>query len=338
MRVGIHPNKKDSSIKSNYFHQVIIPVYIPNNEGYFKDAFKILKLSIKSLLASIHSRTYITVIDNGSSSIVYEYLVKLKLQHQIQELISLDNVGKINALFKGISGHKFKLITLAHADVLYLPHWQKETYSIFETFSAVGVVCPTPSSKSYLHNNQGLLLRSLLNKDLYFKDIKNPQDLKDFAHSIGNKDFYNKYQLEQFLVLKSHRKEVVIGAGHYVATYNGELLYKLDLKNTNVKMGQVGMSRFDNLSRKYGYLRLATTVSYAQHMGNVYENWMNEKLKNESEKVCELTEPQIKQIGKTSLFIYAIFNKIGSHIFKIKSFKYWYLRIKGLNPLAIKQY
>ena len=43
MRIGFNPNKDKKLIKSDDFHQVIIPVYIPNNKGYFKDSFIILK-------------------------------------------------------------------------------------------------------------------------------------------------------------------------------------------------------------------------------------------------------------------------------------------------------
>ncbi len=67
MRIGLNPNK-DTVIKpSNYIHQVIIPVFIPNEEGYFKDSLKIFKLCIESLLSTIHNKTFITIVNNGSS-------------------------------------------------------------------------------------------------------------------------------------------------------------------------------------------------------------------------------------------------------------------------------
>ena len=37
MRLGFNPHKDKKQIKSDYFHQVVIPVYIPNEEGYFKE-------------------------------------------------------------------------------------------------------------------------------------------------------------------------------------------------------------------------------------------------------------------------------------------------------------
>ena len=53
MRVGSNPHKDKPQDESVYSHQVIIPVYIPNQEEYFKDSFKIFKLCIESLFATI---------------------------------------------------------------------------------------------------------------------------------------------------------------------------------------------------------------------------------------------------------------------------------------------
>lgn len=66
MRVGINPNKFDNPKGKKYLHQVIIPVFIPNTEGYFRDSFKIFKLCIDSLLNTVHLNTYITIVNNGS--------------------------------------------------------------------------------------------------------------------------------------------------------------------------------------------------------------------------------------------------------------------------------
>jgi hypothetical protein len=49
MRQGHNPHKDLIIEESFYNHQVVLPVYIPNQEGYFKDSFKILKLCIESV-------------------------------------------------------------------------------------------------------------------------------------------------------------------------------------------------------------------------------------------------------------------------------------------------
>ena len=50
MRVGYNPNKDKILTKNKEQHQLIVPVHIPNNEGYFKDSLNVLKLSISSIL------------------------------------------------------------------------------------------------------------------------------------------------------------------------------------------------------------------------------------------------------------------------------------------------
>jgi hypothetical protein len=54
MRVGFNPIRTKLKLSFDYFHQIIIPVYIPNQEGYFKDGFTILKLCLNSLFKTIH--------------------------------------------------------------------------------------------------------------------------------------------------------------------------------------------------------------------------------------------------------------------------------------------
>ena len=49
MRVGFNPNKDKNLVRSDYYHKIIIPVYIPNFEGYFKDSFRIFKICLESL-------------------------------------------------------------------------------------------------------------------------------------------------------------------------------------------------------------------------------------------------------------------------------------------------
>ena len=39
MRKGINPQKNRIHELGPYFHQIIVPVYIPNQEGYFRDSF-----------------------------------------------------------------------------------------------------------------------------------------------------------------------------------------------------------------------------------------------------------------------------------------------------------
>jgi hypothetical protein len=84
MRVDFNPQKDKIIEQSNYFHQVIIPVFIPNHEGYFKDSFTIFKLCLESLFSTIHKKTFVSIVNNGSDLIVSNYLDKLSLDSSIR--------------------------------------------------------------------------------------------------------------------------------------------------------------------------------------------------------------------------------------------------------------
>jgi hypothetical protein len=124
MRIGFNPNKDKIQESSEFFHQVIVPVYIPNQEGYFKDSFAILRYSLQSLFKTCHTKTYFTIVNNGSCDSVVDYLNALHHENKIQELIHTTNIGKLNAILKGITGQQFPIITITDADVLFLNDWQ----------------------------------------------------------------------------------------------------------------------------------------------------------------------------------------------------------------------
>ena len=102
MRVGHNPHKDQLLSTPCYLHQVVIPVYIPHQEGYFKDSFKILQLCINSLVATVRAKTCISIVNNGSCDDVKMYLNDLYEQKLIQELIHTENIGKLNAILKGM--------------------------------------------------------------------------------------------------------------------------------------------------------------------------------------------------------------------------------------------
>ena len=61
MRVGFNPNKDKVLPKSDYTHQVIVPVYIPHQNDYFKDSFQIVQLGLEALFKTCHDKTYSTI-------------------------------------------------------------------------------------------------------------------------------------------------------------------------------------------------------------------------------------------------------------------------------------
>lgn len=275
MRIGFNPHKDVPLESSGYQHQVIVPVYLPDQEGYFRDGLKILGYCLDSLFKTTHSKTFITVVNNGSAPEVVAYLDGLLRENKIHELIHTVNCGKLNAILKGLSGNSFPLITIADADVLFLNGWQNETYRIFGAFPKAGAICPTPSAKSYKTYTFNIWFELLFSKALQFTKVKNPAALQAFADSVDNPGLYNKDHKELYLTVTANNCTAVVGAGHFLVTYKNEVFEKLNVKYTGYKLG--GDS--ENVILDYpvvrrGLWRLSTQDNFAYHMGNVYEDWM----------------------------------------------------------------
>lgn len=280
MRIGINPNKEVNQEQSAFIHQIIIPVYIPNEEGYFVDSFKILKLCLNSLLDTVHDRTYITIVNNGSCQSVVKYLDTLFLENKIRELIHTDNIGKINAVLKGLSGNNIELVTITDADVLFLPDWQFETTKVFIEIPKAGVVGIVPQLRMYKTNCGNVIFDNLFNKHLKFIAIKNPEALIHFYESIGWGRAYNSDYLKLGLGLEYDTIKCFVGAGHFVATYKKDVFEELFTFIGGKKVAGIGEAYIDNKAKEKDYWRLTTYDNYAYHMGNVYEDWMEESSEN----------------------------------------------------------
>ncbi|MBC5841433.1 glycosyltransferase family 2 protein [Flavobacterium sp. F-380] len=281
MRVGHNPHKDQLLSAPDYLHQVVIPVYIPHQEGYFRDSFKILQLCINSLVATVHAKTCISIVNNGSCDEVKFYLNELYEQNIIQELIHTENIGKLNAVLKGIAGNKIPLVTITDADVLFLNSWQSETTKIFNQVPQAGVVGIVPQFKMYESNCGNVLLANLFNKKMHFSLVKNKQALIRFYDSIGWDRNYNQDYLKYNLALTINPElKVLIGSGHFVATYKKDIFEHI-VSYIGYKMGGDSEGYLDKLPLKKDYWRLTTQDNYAFHMGNVYEDWMVVPAKNE---------------------------------------------------------
>lgn len=340
MRIGRNPNKDQQLPDSHYEHQVIIPVYLPNEEGYFKDGFQILQICLNSLLKTTHSNTFITIVNNGSSKKVIDYLNTQLEEKKIHEVIHTTNIGKINAILKGLVGHKFPLVTISDADVLFLNNWQQATYAIFDAFPKAGVVCTTPSPKSFKYINYNIFFENFFSNNLRFKKVKNVPALNKFAASIENPNFYNACQLKNILTLQKKETVAVVGAGHFVATYRREVFENLTIENNSFKLGGNSETKILDIPViKRGLWRLSTYDNYTYHLGNVVEEWMKFELKNLKVEPFKNTNkivlPKVRKPCK--LYLYFV-NNFFARLFNSKPFYKWFLKHKGLSKKEFQNY
>lgn len=338
MRIGNNPHKDKPHDESEYLHQVIIPVYIPNQEGYFKDSLKIFQLCLQSLFNTIHSKTFITIINNGSCDDVKVILDKLYDQNKIHEVIHTTNIGKLNAIFKGLAGNNIELVTISDADVLFLTGWQNETITIYNQLPKVGVVGIVPQFKLFKVNSANLIVDNLFNKRLQFLPVKNKEALIRFYDSIGWKRDYNHDLLDYILALKVNSNlNIVVGSGHFVATYKKDIFDNI-ITYLGYKLGGYTEDYLDVMPLKKDYWRVTTYDNYAYHMGNVFESWMEENVNNQKVNNEEINTSNFPKQHYISKFKYIIKIKIFNKIFAINKVYKLFLKWKKLPIKLIKNY
>lgn len=336
MRIGSNPNKEINQQQSFYIHQIIVPVYIPNEDGYFLDALKILKICLNSMFSTVHDRTFITIVNNGSCANVVKYLNELFEENKIKELIHTDNIGKINAVFKGLSGNNIELVTITDADVMFLRDWQKETIKVFSEIPKAGVVGIVPQFKMYKRYCGNIIFDNLFNKNLKFLRVKNQKALIHFYDSIGWDRNYNQDYLKYALGLNYGEVQCFVGSGHFVATYKKDIFEELLSFIGGKKAAGIGEDYIDNKPLEKGYWRLTTYDNYAFHMGNIYENWMeNIPQKIESVNYSNLNFTQRKKSGSINYFIK---NKLFTKLITVNWIYRIFIRWKKLPKQMVKKY
>jgi hypothetical protein len=336
MRQGHNPHKDLIIEKSFYNHQIVIPVYIPNEEGYFKDSFKIFQLCLESLLKTTHSKTFVTIVNNGSCLIVEDYLNDLFKNKKIQEVIHSENIGKLNAILKGLVGHNIELVTITDCDVLFLDNWQKETVKVFNNFPKAGVVGIVPQFRSYSHCCGNLIFDNLFSKKLAFTKVVNPIALQKFYKSIGWDENYNKAYLHWNLTIENNSFTAIVGSGHFIATYKRALFS--DLKTyLSYKLGGDSELYFDELPMRKGLWRMTTNDNYAYHMGNVFEDWMEMDMPRENINQISNLKFSTDNIN-SNIFNYILKNKIFIWFFKRRTIRNLFYSLKGLPKNEISKY
>lgn len=285
MRIGSNPEKFNKEILSRAYHRIVVPVYIPNSEGYFKDAFEVLRLNIGSLLLTVHDKTRITIYNNNSTPAVKAYIEEIYDDHEVVDQVfhSKENLGKINAILAAVKGNLEPLITITDSDVLFKHDWQKNVESVFLNFPGAGMVSPVPNSvahKPFTANNwfTGIFGSSRIR----FEDVREPMDMKRFESSLGTEvKLFSDVHLKRYLVLMNSKGKAVMGSGHFVATLRREVFDKGSTNPAFIKIQGGVENRFIDIPNEdLGYLRLSTLTNHAFHMGNVPEQWMQEEFEN----------------------------------------------------------
>lgn len=333
MRKGVNPTKGGKVIvKEECHHRIIIPLHIPNEEGYFKDAYQIFELCLFSILKTTVSKVKISIISNKCCDAINSRLLKLYNEKLINELIiEEDGIGKINSILKAVRTSEERLITISDADVLFLNNWENEVVQVFNSFPKAGAVCPVPVYRKHLDLTGNIWFNYFFSKKLQFRPVKNPIALEMFAKSVGW-DYLEPEWKDTIGTLQAKDNTIaVLGCSHFVATYKREVFDELPRENSIYLVD--GDSEFlytDEPVLKMGGYRLATNDNFAYHLGNVFENWMQNEFNNLDTVEKSIVNYSSLSKLKKSHFKYSLTEKIFKRIFKSKFATRKMLKNKGL--------
>ena len=277
MRQGTNPAKIIALNKEKYYHKIIVPVWI-TDDIYFKNSFEVLKLSLSSLLQTIHERTTITIVVNDSLKKVVNYLMVLLEEKKINNVVlNSTNEGKVDPTVKIMRVSEEELITVADCDVLYKVGWQQAVEEIFFTFPRVGRVTPLPQPRSWNQYTNWTWVFGLLKGKIFRMKNYDLNSTITFNKSIWGEPNLVYDELNPFY-LKYKNQICAIGGNHFCATYSREFSQCIPKRSSGTFFNGAEKDFLDKPLESYGFLNLATQYGYVYHMGNTQEKWMYEVL------------------------------------------------------------
>ena len=343
MRKGINTSKDTPIAINSCEHRIIIPLYIPHELDYYEQSFRIFELTIQSLKITSTYNYQLSVISDNCCESVNGKLYQLFQENSIDELIlEKENIGKINAILKVLRTTEETYVTIADADVLFLNHWDKEVFAIFNKFPKAAAVSPTPIFRNQMNFTANIWVDYLFSDKLKFRNVKNPMALEKFAQSLGWNSLEPRFK-DVIMTLESQDKSTiaVVGATHFAATYNIKYLKNIPKQNTNFQLG--GSSEGLYLDKPPfdldGY-RLSTYDNFAYHIGNTLENYIEQEfsnldaIENKSEIITRVIKnpkkPKLKAIAEKLLLKFISNRKNYNRILKQKGLtqqqldNFWY--------------
>lgn len=288
MRVGSNPQKQERKITMTTHHRVVVVVYIPNEEGFYKDSFEVFKMCIDSLVSTLNSKAALTIVNNGSHKKVADFLNTYLEEKKIDTLILHNtNIGKIDALIGAARGAREKYITLADSDILFGKGWQEKVEEVFAGFPNVGSVSPIPVRIGLLSGTSSVLKYVLLGK-IKCMFIPIPENFVGYNRYLKSINWgFEEKNNNLWPVVEKNGLRAVIGSGHQVLSVDRDILFTTTPSNPSLTLvGNLSEHNYVDVPiDKAGKLRLSTYNNYAFHMGNKLESWMVEIQKNNAENV-----------------------------------------------------
>ncbi|MBK5107804.1 MAG: glycosyltransferase family 2 protein [Anaerolineales bacterium] len=306
-RFGINPARGKTSAYQPASITVALLTYIPHLDGYFRNRFEILQLTLASLVANTSLPYDLFIFDNGSISQVVDYLEALQEQGTIRYLfLSSENIGKIGAfelLFNSAPG---EYVAYSDDDIYFYPGWLEAHLDVLETFPNVGMVSGAPVRDA--SDRASRTLKELIAKDepsikvSFGKRIPDEWE-SDWALSVGRdpEEHLQKTRNHQDIILECGGVEAFGSASHFQFLSPKKMIVNaLPEIWSGQLMGE--MNELDQAIDQLGYLRLSTVGRYTRHLGNA----ISPDLVDEAQQLGVNQSGNARRTGKQKHWLLAI--------------------------------
>lgn len=273
----MNPQKKEKKIELQFQHRLIILVYLPQKEGYYKNIFDVFKLCLESAITTINSSCAITVVNNASCKEVVDFINDKYQNNEINAVIHHnENIGKMDAIVGAARASREPLITISDVDILFKFGWQQEVEKNFNFFKNVGSVSPIAVKSTYRYANSSTLAK-IITKKLKFVLEAIPENVEDYNLYLKSLNWDKECKKEELWpIVESKNHKAILGSAHQILTINREIFFENVPKKPSLTLiGQNSVYNYcDGPIDFSGGLRLSTFNNYAYHMGNNVEEWM----------------------------------------------------------------
>jgi hypothetical protein len=270
-RVGMNPARGH---KTDYIPArvtVAVLTHLPDTAGYFRERFDVTRLCINSIIANTSIPYDLMVVDNGSCSMLVDFLCDLHEKGFIGYLLlSRENIGKIGALQMLTRAAPGEIIAYTDDDIYFMPGWLEAHLKLIDTYPKVGMVTGLYIRSRVLDATKSTFKFAQEPGVEMKKGYLIPREWEEEYIQNSNRT-WERYQTEikdlDDVVLSFNGVDAWVSAHHFqFVAPRKALLQALPGEWSGNLMGQ--MLDLENALDAQGYLRLCTRQQTVHLLGN----------------------------------------------------------------------
>ena len=276
MREGTNP-LRSATVKPYAPIVVSAITHLPNQEGYHRHRFDVIRASLETMRANAGMNCEILVWDNGSCSNLKGWLIN---NYRPDHLIFSRNMGKSIARASIVRMLPTdRIVGVADDDMFYYPDWLKKQVEVLNIYPNVGTVSGWPVRTQFRFHNSATVEWGKRKARMAVGKFISPEEDKDFCDSIG-RDYekhiapYNrktglgsKSDMDTRLIYKDVK---TYATGHHAQWIGIAGIVSPFLTYTAEAMANE--RPFEKAINDAGLLRLTTFERTSRHIGNILDD------------------------------------------------------------------